>query len=89
MTPFYNNAEDGETVALQVIGWIVSDARRSERFLTLTGLDADQIRWGLQEPAILGAAMDYLLGHEQDLLACAEAIEVPPQAIAVARQAIG
>lgn len=84
----YRNAADGQTVALQVIGWIVSDSSRVERFLALTGLDPQELRDGLSDKAVLGAALDFLMAHEPDLLACAEAIDIPPVELVAARGAI-
>ncbi len=89
MKPSYSKQGDGHTVALLVIGWIVAEPSRIERFLTLTGLNVDQLRGGLGDTAILGAAIDYLLTNERDLIACAEAIGEAPEAIALARQDIG
>lgn len=85
----YSNSSDGHTIALLVIGWIVAEAGRVERFLGLTGLDADQLRGGLGDAAVLGAALDFLLTHEADLRACAEAISERPESIVLARQEIG
>ncbi|MFT3966020.1 MAG: DUF3572 domain-containing protein [Sphingobium sp.] len=89
MTPLYSNPHDRETIAFMVVAWIVSEPGRSERFLTLTGLDVEQLRSGLENPGILGAAIDFLMGHEPDLIACADAIGVPPDVIAAARGGIG
>lgn len=72
-----------------VVGWIVAEPSRSERFLTLTGLDTDQLRAGLDDPGILGAVLDFLMGHEPDLIACAEATGLTPEAIVAARGEIG
>jgi len=74
---------------LLAIGWIVSDGPRSERFFGLTGLDGDQLRGGLNDPSVLGAAIDFLLAHEPDLIACADALEVAPERLAAARAEIG
>jgi adenine/guanine phosphoribosyltransferase-like PRPP-binding protein len=52
---------------------VIGDDMRAERFLGLTGLDSDSLRQRVQEPAIHLAVMDYLMGHEPDLLACADA----------------
>ncbi len=87
--PSYSNRSDGHTIALLVIGWIVAEPGRVERFLTLTGLDSEQLRGGLGDAAVLGSALDFLLTHERDLIACAEAIGHPPEAVAAARQEIG
>ncbi|MCE7795516.1 DUF3572 domain-containing protein [Sphingobium sufflavum] len=87
--PLYSKSGDGHTIALLVIGWIVAEPGRVERFLTLTGMDSDQLRGGLGDAAVLGAAIDFLLSHEPDLLACADAIGESPAAIVAARAEIG
>jgi hypothetical protein len=86
VTHAYPKQEDAQTIALTVIGWIVADTGRAERFLAMTGLDPDQLRAGIGENAIQAAAIDFLLGHEPDLIACASAIGEKPETIAAARQ---
>ncbi|MET0238563.1 MAG: DUF3572 domain-containing protein [Sphingobium sp.] len=76
-------------VALQAISWIVSDTNRAGRFLSLTGLDPEELRAGLGNDAVLAAALDYLLGHEADLMAYAEAIGESPETIVAARAQVG
>jgi len=85
----YPKPVDGQTLALRVIGWIVADPSRVERFLTLTGLDPDQLRAGLGDPGVLASALDYLMSHEPDLIACADALGETPERIVAARQALG
>lgn len=63
----------------------MADAPRAERLLALTGLTPDALRGGLGDPAVLGAVLDFLAGHEADLVAAAEALGVDPQAIVAAR----
>ncbi|MET0365273.1 MAG: DUF3572 domain-containing protein [Sphingobium sp.] len=89
MKSLYSNQPDGQTIALMVIGWIVAEPSRSDRFLTLTGLDAEQLRAGLNDPGILAAVLDFLMGHERDLIACAEATGLTPDAIVAARGEMG
>ena len=71
-----------------MLGWILSDSRRAERLLALTGLSPAELRAGLGDARTLRALLDFLLDHEPDLLACAEALGVPPQRIVAARAAI-
>lgn len=89
MTPSYSNPQDGQTLALLAIGWIVSDPARGERFLGLTGLDGEQLRERLNDPSVLGAALDFLAGHERDLVACADALDVTPERLAAVRGEMG
>src|SRR5690349_14065458 len=69
---------DPETLALQALAFIAGDDDRLERFIGLTGADATQLRALAQNPAGLGAVLDYLLGWEPLLLEFAEAHDLKP-----------
>ena len=73
-------------MALAALGWVLGDDDRAARLLTLTGLDADALRAGLGDPAVLGAVLAFLTSHEPDLIAAAEDLGVPPQALAQAAE---
>ena len=88
MTSEYPISEADETLALQIVGWIVADQERANRMLALTGLDASSLRAGLSERGTLTALMDFTINHEPDLLACAEEIGVSPARIVAARERI-
>lgn len=77
---------DAPAIALHALAWILSDDARAERLLVLTGLDADELRTRATEPAVLAATLAFLESHEPDLVACADAIGHPPQALVAARQ---
>lgn len=78
--------EGDEALALHALGWILSDEPRAERLLGLTGLAPDELRASLGERATLVAIMSFLTGHENDLVACADALQVPPASLAAAAQ---
>ena len=67
-----------ETIAFQALGWALSDDRRAERLLALTGLTPETLRKRIGEPDLLAAGLRFLEAHEPDLVACAEAIGVTP-----------
>lgn len=77
---------DPHALALSALVWILEDDRRSERLLALTGLDADDIRSRLTDPGLLAAVLDFLAGHEPDLIACAEATGHRPEQLIRARE---
>ena len=77
---------DPETLALQALAFIAGDDDRLERFIGLTGIDPAQLRALAQDPAGLGSVLDYLLGWEPLLLEFAEAHELKPESIAIARR---
>lgn len=81
------NAYDPEMVALGVLAWVLQDERRAERLLAVTGLTPHGLRTGVGDRAVLGAVMGFLMSHEPDLVACAEAMAMQPDALAeVARR---
>jgi hypothetical protein len=73
---------DPAALALSALGWILADDDRASRFLDLTGLTPDDLRTRLGEPGVLGAAVEFLLAHEPDLLAAADALGVAPTVLA-------
>lgn len=77
--------EGVEALALQALAWTLGDPARAERLLALTGLDAAELRGRAGEPALLAATIGFLEGHEADLIACADALGVPPAALVAAR----
>lgn len=81
-----DSATDAEILALMAMGWTLSDGRRADRLLALTGLDADALRAGVGNRAILSAVLAFLADHEPDLVACAEAIESSPAALIAAKE---
>ena len=62
------------------------DDDRLERFIGLTGIDPGSLRNIARDPAGLGAVLDYLLGWEPLLLEFAEAHEIKPESVAIARR---
>lgn len=82
----HNLGGDAEILALQALGWVLEDEDRAQRLLALTGLDPRELRSGLEDPAMLASLLGFLASHEPDLIACAEAIGVPPEQLAGAAQ---
>ncbi len=75
-----------ETLALAVLGWILSDQPRADRLLDLTGLTPDILREQIGERRILSAVLEFLINHEPDLVAASDSLQIPPEAILVAHQ---
>ena len=74
--------EDPATLALNALVWTLGDDDRAGRLLAVTGLDADDLRARLSDPAVLGASLAFLLANETDLIACADALGVRPTVLA-------
>lgn len=80
-----NRADDPHILALAALGWVLSDERRRDRLLALTGLSAEDLRARIEDPALLGAVLGFLEAHEVDLVACADALGSTPEALVAAR----
>lgn len=76
--------EADEALALQVLGWILTDEPRAERLLGMTGLTPATLRESLGQRATLAAILAFLTSHEPDLVACADALDIGPEALAAA-----
>lgn len=70
--------DDSVMIGLQALVWTLGEPARAQRLLDLTGLTPESLRAGAADPAILGALLEFLAGHEPDLIGCAEAIGVSP-----------
>jgi len=77
---------DPVTLALSALAWTLSDAPRAERLLALTGLDSDELRARAGDPSLLAAVLGFLAQHEPDLTACADALDISPQALIAAHR---
>jgi hypothetical protein len=82
------SAADAGTLALAALGWVLSEESRAQRLLALTGLTPDALREGLDDPAVLGAVLEFLAAHEPDLLAAADALGVEPIDLVQAAQGL-
>jgi Protein of unknown function (DUF3572) len=77
--------EWAEGLALQGLSFLVADADRLTRFLTLTGIDPGDLKDWNGNPGIQGAVLDHLLGDESLLLVFAAEAGVAPEEVAPAQ----
>jgi len=80
------NIADASTLALLALGWALSDEKRAERLLALTGLTPDILRGAVNERGTQAAILRFLENHEPDLIACSVAIDASPEALVAARR---
>ena len=73
-------------LALEALGWALTDARRAERLLSLTGLTPERLRHGIDDRAVQAAVLEFLSSHEPDLIAAADALGTSPEALVAAHQ---
>ena len=83
-----NGKLDASGMAFQALAWALMEESRAERLLSLTGLTPEELRAGLGDPAMLAAVLEFLCGHEADLIAAADALAVAPGDLAAARETL-
>jgi hypothetical protein len=65
---------------------VLTDEKRAQRLLDLTGLTPGQLRGRIETPELQLSVLEFLCAHEPDLLAAAGALGVDPGAIPAARE---
>jgi hypothetical protein len=80
--------ESAETLALQAVSWLATDADLLGAFLNDTGASLSSLVADLKQPAFLAAVLDFVLADDSRVLALAEKVGVPPTDIALRRAAL-
>ncbi len=80
------STNDAETLALSALAATLTDERRAQRFLDLSGIDTDDLRRRAAEPSLLAALLRFLEAHEPDLIDVAAAIGAKPEDLVAARE---
>ncbi len=78
--------EGAEALAIQALSYIAKDPEQFDRFLALTGIGPESLRQAAGEPNFLLGVLDHLSSDERLLLAFVAQNEIPPEAIAEARE---
>jgi Protein of unknown function (DUF3572) len=81
--------DDPAVLALSALAWTLGEDGRAGRLLALTGLEAEDLRTRVGEPAVLDAVLGFLEAHQPDLIACAAALGVKPESLIEARERLG
>jgi hypothetical protein len=84
-----NADEKPDVIGLRLLAHVMSDPELAARFLALSGLDADTLRARAGDPGLLAALIEFIAGHEPDLVAAADALALTPMAIVAAGAALG
>jgi len=84
-----NQQETAFSYGLMAVTYILAEDALRDRFLALSGLSPDEIRASLQKPDFLASALEFLISHEPDLIACAESINESPKDIVAAWRNLG
>ncbi len=78
-----------QTIALQSAGFIFQEDDIRDRFMALSGVDVDDIRSRIADPAFLASILEFLVNFEPDQIACAETLGEKPETLVTAWRALG
>ncbi len=81
--------ETSDIVALRAFAFIMENDDLRERFLALTGLDVENLKTTLSTPATLASILEFLIGHEPDLVEAANAQKLNPEQLVAAWRDLG
>ena len=81
-----HSTNDAETLALSALAATLTDERRAQRFLDLSGIETDDLRRRASERSLLAALLRFLEAHEPDLIDVAAAIGAKPEDLVAARE---
>jgi len=74
-----------EIIAMTGIKFLADDSERLSRFLAVTGIGPAELRSRVQDPALLAAVLEHLLGDESLLLVFAAETGIDPESVAPAQ----
>lgn len=77
--------ESAETLALQAVSWLASDAETLNQFLSETGASLASLVVDLKSPAFLGAVLDFVLGADERVIALSGQLGIRPEQVVLAR----
>jgi hypothetical protein len=80
--------EQAQTIALNILTFLVSEPERAEAFLRATGMEPNEIRERASDRQFLAGIVDYILSDEQLLISFANDQEIKPDAIWTVRRAL-
>ena len=70
---------DTEATAVAVLAWLANEPEMLSRFLSLSGVQPQQLRQAVNDPSFLAGMLEFLMQHEPTLMAFCSATETKPE----------
>jgi hypothetical protein len=83
------NLKNAETIALNVLGFLVESPQAMERLMNQSGLDLSTIRKRAVDREFLAAVVDFLMANEELLVDFCESRRVDPKTVQMAAHDLG
>ncbi len=62
------NPQAAQTIAIQALGWLVGNDELLPAFMGSTGIDAEALKAGVEDPSLLVSVLDFILMEDQWVL---------------------
>lgn len=82
------NQEQAEGIAIRALAHIAGSEELLPRFLSISGIDASDIRQAAQAPGFLAGVLQFILAHEPTLLDFCQAADIPPSMVSTAARSL-
>ncbi|GGE00248.1 hypothetical protein GCM10011390_18820 [Aureimonas endophytica] len=79
---------DADEIGIQALMFVASHDDLMNRFLDLSGLQADGVRAAAADPSFFVSLLDFILAREEDVIDLASQLRVRPQLIGQARNVL-
>lgn len=80
--------DEAEAIAVAALSFLAAEPERLGAFLAETGVSPESLRTAARHPGFLPAVLDYLIGHETELVTFAAEQGSDPSVIVAARQVL-
>ncbi len=74
---------------MEALAWLAGQPDAIARFLTISGLEASDLRLAVGDSGLQASVLDYLLMNETLLLEFCQSASLKPQAVYTARHHLG
>ncbi|MEP1612315.1 MAG: DUF3572 domain-containing protein [Roseobacter sp.] len=84
----HDKRDIAEILGLRVLGWLAANEELLPVFLGSTGASQEDLRNGAQDPAFLGAVLDFIMMDDRWVVECCDALGVPYDSLFSTRQTL-
>ena len=83
--PARMSEDEAQRIAVEALMHVARDEALMTRFVSVTGIDPSEIRAAAGQPGFLAGVLEFLMGHEPDAVAFANAAGIAPDDVGMAR----
>ena|SRR5690606_20043957 len=80
--------EQAENIAISALAHIAGSEELLPRFLSISGINASEIRQAAQSPGFLAGVLQFVLAHEPTLLDFCRAADLQPNTLSAAARSL-